>query len=124
MIPVLATVPADVVLRTINFQDDYSFFLFLVGVHRSTIRPTDLRLFASKSVAQQRILSYDIAFTDQRDAGVVAQVADYVRVVIRRQSFYDNSGTPDAARYQFLNSVGPAIGPEDGREWLNRVKGE
>jgi hypothetical protein len=28
--PVPATVPADVVLRTINFQDDYSFFLFFV----------------------------------------------------------------------------------------------
>jgi phage FluMu protein Com len=25
---------------------------------------------------------------------------------------------------KFLNSVGPAIGPEDGRQWLNRVKGE
>jgi hypothetical protein len=24
----------------------------------------------------------------------------------------------------FLSSVGPAIGPEDGRQWLNRVKGE
>ena len=55
MIPVLATVPADVVLRTLNFQDDYSFFLFLVDIHHSAIRPTDLRLFASKSVAQQRI---------------------------------------------------------------------
>jgi hypothetical protein len=39
MTPVLATVPADVVLRTINLQDEYSFFLFLVGVHHSTIRP-------------------------------------------------------------------------------------
>ena len=29
MIPVPATVPADVVLRTINFQDDYSFCCFL-----------------------------------------------------------------------------------------------
>jgi hypothetical protein len=28
--PVPATVLADVVLRTINFQDDYSFFLFFV----------------------------------------------------------------------------------------------
>lgn len=55
MIPVLATVPADVVLRTINLQDDYSFFLFLVDVHHSTIRPADLRLSASKSVVQQRI---------------------------------------------------------------------
>jgi hypothetical protein len=24
----------------------------------------------------------------------------------------------------FLNSVGPAIGPEDGRQWLNRMKDE
>jgi hypothetical protein len=39
MIPVPATVPADVVFRTINFQDDYSFFPFLVSIHHSTIRP-------------------------------------------------------------------------------------
>jgi MFS family permease len=25
---------------------------------------------------------------------------------------------------QFVNSAGPAIGPEDGRQWLNRVKDE
>src|SRR5215212_6837488 len=55
MSPVPATVPADAVLRTINSQDDYSFFLLLVGVHHSTIRPTDLRLSASKSVAPQKV---------------------------------------------------------------------
>jgi 5-methylcytosine-specific restriction enzyme A len=55
MSPVPATVPADAVLRTINPQDDYSFFLLLVGVHHSTIRPTDLRLSASKSVAPQKV---------------------------------------------------------------------
>src|SRR6478672_10955592 len=54
MSPVPATVPADAVLRTINCRDDCSFFLLLVGVHHSTIRPTDLRLSASKSVAPQK----------------------------------------------------------------------
>ena len=49
MIPVPATVPADAVLRTINCRDDYSFFLLLIGVHHTTIRPTDLQLSASKS---------------------------------------------------------------------------
>ena len=55
MIPVPATVPADVVFRTINFQDDYSFFPFLVSIHHSTIRPPDLRLSVSKSAAPHRI---------------------------------------------------------------------
>jgi hypothetical protein len=46
---VSATVPADVGLCTINFQDDYSFFLFLaIGVNHSTIRSTEPRLFACR----------------------------------------------------------------------------
>jgi len=44
MSPVRATVPADARLRTKNVQNDYSFFLLLLGAHHSTIRPTDLRL--------------------------------------------------------------------------------
>jgi hypothetical protein len=46
MSPVPATVPADALLRTKYFQNDYSFFLLLVSVHHSAIRPTDPRLSA------------------------------------------------------------------------------
>jgi hypothetical protein len=55
MSPVPVTVPADAVLNTKNCRYDYSFFLLLVGVHHSTIRPTDLRLSASKSVVPQKV---------------------------------------------------------------------
>jgi hypothetical protein len=51
MSPVPATVPADALLRTKYFQNDYSFFLLLIGVHHSTIRPTDLRLSAPSLAA-------------------------------------------------------------------------
>jgi len=53
MSPVPATVPADAVLRTKDCRGDYSFFLLLLGANHSTIRPIDLRLSASKSVAPQ-----------------------------------------------------------------------
>ena len=46
MSKVRATVPADARLRTKNVQNDYSFFLLLLGANHSTIRPTDLRLSA------------------------------------------------------------------------------
>src|ERR1700722_20818289 len=53
MSQVPAAVQADAVVNTKNCRCDYSFFLLLVDVHHSTIRPTDLRLSASKSVAPQ-----------------------------------------------------------------------
>jgi hypothetical protein len=47
MSPVRATVAADAVLRTKIFQNDYSFFLLLLGDDTRTIKPTDLRISAS-----------------------------------------------------------------------------
>ena len=76
MSPVPVTVPAGVVLRTINCQDDYSFFLLLLEVHHSTIRHTDLRLSASKSVAPQKVRTVGRAGQFRVDTRGLREAAD------------------------------------------------